>query len=829
MLDNYDSRSNLTLPQSPENRDMPHRTVLALIAGLAVFSTMHSTAVADGQAGADGLGAAAGSSDRLKQSFDLDWRFIKADPENAAAVEFDDRQWRQLDLPHDFSVEGPVDKGNPTGTRGGFFPLGTGWYRKQFTLPDSFRGKRIILRFDGVMYFADVYINGRHLGRESNPYLSRDWDITDHISSDGTNVVAVRADTPRQMERWYTGCGIYRHVWLMAVEPIRVREFGTYITTPVITDRKATVEIKTTLLNQTDADGAGKLETILLDPAGKQVARGEIPVTLAADGTTVTEQRLEVASPQLWSIETPNLYRAVSRVWHGERQTDQYHSTFGIRTIAFDAENGFSLNGRRVVMSGACLHQDIGALGAAVPDRAIERRLEVLRAMGVNAIRTSHNPYSIEFLDLCDRMGFVVIDEAFDKWHDFRPDGTGWRESLLRFLDRDCNHPSIVLWSVGNEVGQQLRPEGVPIVKAMVQTVHTREPTRPVTCAMRPRRHGDGRLSEMIHHIDVVSLNYQSQLFEMLHKKYPKMVLLGGETTPYYSLAANWTSTGNQNSRWLPVNPWFQVKQNICGQFLWTGCDYLGEAVVGWPNIGWCCSPIDTCGRQKDYSYFIKSVYSDEPMVRIVVRDSKAPVLGKYGWHWPPVRSHWNWDGHDGPLEVYTFTNAARIELLLNGKSLGVKRLVDFADRMIRWEVPNDPGSIVALARNDQEKTVARHQLNTAGPAHHIALEADRRVLRADGQDLSHVRVRIVDRDGNLVPHGEHAIQFAIEGNGRIVGVDSGNLYSHEPFKAERRTTYQGYALAIIRAGRRAGTVQLAARADGLEGASVTIQVKAAQ
>ena len=770
----------------------------------------------------------ANATPRLKQCFDFDWRFVKADPEDAQRTEFDDSQWRELDLPHDFSVEGPVDNNNPTGMRGGFFPLGVGWYRKGFTLPESYRGKRVILRFDGVMYYADVYVNGRHLGREANPYLSRDWDITDYLNETGTNVVAVRADTPRQMERWYTGAGIYRHVWLMAVEPVRVREFGTYITTPKIEREKATVHIKTTLLNQTGGNATGKLETIFFDPAGQEAARVETAVALGVNGPTQVEQRLTVHAPKLWSIETPNLYRAVSRLWNDERLTDEYPSTFGIRTIAFDANNGFSLNGRRVVMRGACLHQDIGALGAAVPDRAIERRLESLRAMGVNAIRTSHNPYSIEFLDLCDRMGFVVIDEGFDKWPEFRPDGTGWRESLLRFLDRDCNHPSIVLWSVGNEVGQQLQPEGVAIVKAMVQTVHDREPTRPVTCAMRPNRHADGRFSEMIHHIDVVALNYQSQLFEMLHETYPEMVLLGGETTPYYSLMPNWrTMGGDPNSRWLPVNPWFQVKQNVCGQFLWTGCDYLGEAVVGWPNIGWCCSPIDTCGRQKDYSYFIQSVYSDRPMARIVVRDPKAPVLGKYGWHWPPVRSHWNWDGYDGPLEVFTFTNAASVELLLGGKSLGTKRLADFADRMIRWEVPNEPGTIQAIARDEQGTVVARHELRTAGPPAQLEVMSDREVLAADGQGLAHVTVRVVDPSGNLVPHGEHAIEFTLEGDGQIVGVDNGNLYSHESFKAAQRDTYQGRALAIIRVGRGAGTIRLTARADGLESAAITIETKA--
>lgn len=796
----------------------------------AVALLLCQSAAADSPTVAESSIARSGPAPRLKQCFDFDWRFIKADPENAETPEFDDSRWRGLDLPHDFSVEGPVDKNNATGTRGGFFPLGTGWYRKTFALPDSFRDKRVILRFDGVMYFADVYINGRHLGRESNPYLSRDWDVTDHLNKTGNNVVAVRADTPRQMERWYTGCGIYRHAWLMAVEPIRVREFGTYITTPKIERQKAAVRITTTLLNQTGTPENVKLETLVLDPGGTPIGNIETPVALAANSATTVEQRLEVDAPKLWSIETPNLYRAVSRVRKGDRLTDEYPSTFGIRTIAFDANHGFALNGRRVVMRGACLHQDIGALGAAVPDRAIERRLESLRAMGVNAIRTSHNPYSIEFLDLCDRMGFVVIDEAFDKWHDFRPDGHGWRESLLRFLDRDCNHPSVVLWSVGNEVTQQLRPEGAPIVKAMVQTVHDREPTRPVTCAMRPNRYGDGRLSEIIHHVDVVSLNYQSQLFEMLHEKYPEMVLLGAETTPYYSLAANWTTIGGgPNSRWLPVNPWFKVKEYVCGQFLWTGCDYLGEAVVGWPNIGWCCSPIDTCGRQKDYSYFIQSVYSDRPMVRIVVRDPKAPVLGKYGWHWPPVRSHWNWDGYKGPLEVFTFTNAASVELLLDGTSLGSKRLADFADRMIRWEVPNEPGAIRAVARDEQGTVVARHELRTAGPPARLELTSDRTVFAAGGQDLAHVTVRVEDRLGNLVPHGEHTIEFTLEGNGQIAGVDNGNLYSHESFKASPRATYQGRALAIVRAGRGGGIIRLSARADGLEPAAVTIEAKPAE
>ena len=481
---------------------MPTRTVLT-IAG-AVLLCIQPAAAADSQAVAEGPARGSNSSPRLKHCFDFDWQFSKSDPAGAEAPKFDDSGWRTLDLPHDFSVEGPLDKNNASGTRGGFLPLGVGWYRKQFTLPESFRSKRVILRFDGVMYFADVYVNGRHLGRQSSPYLSRDWDITDYVNKDGANVVAVRADTPRQMERWYTGSGIYRHVWLMAVEPIRVREFGTYITTPTIEPKNATVNVKTILLNQTDAAVASRLETILLDPAGAEVARGETAVALPAGAAAQAQQQLQVASPRRWSIETPNLYRAVSRVWKGPRLMDEYRSTFGIRTISFDAKNGFSLNGRRVVMCGACLHQDIGALGAAVPDRAIQRRLEVLKAMGVNAIRTSHNPYSIEFLNLCDR-----------------------------------------------------------------------------------------------------------------------------------------------------------------------------------------------------------------------------------------------------------------------------------------------------------------------------------KVLAADGQDLAHVQVRVVDRSGTVVPRGEQLVKFQVEGGGRIVGVDNGNLYSHESFKARQRTTYEGYALAIIRAGRRAGATQLTARADGLESATITIKTKA--
>jgi len=400
--------------------------------------------------------------------FDFDWRFATGDSADAAEPRFDDREWRKLDLPHDFSVEGPVAKDNPTGTRGGFFPLGTGWYRKQFVLPDGFAQKRVLLRFDGVMYFADVYVNGHHLGREANPYLTRHWDITEYVDPAGPNTVAVRADVPQQMERWYTGAGIYRHAWLVAVEPVRVREFGTYTTTPTVEPDLATVEVRTDLVNQTGTARSCTLETVIVDPRGRHVAEATTAVELPAKADTTAVQELQVPQPRLWSLEAPNLYRAISRVVEGERLRDRYESSFGIRTIRFDAEEGFSLNGRQVLMRGVCLHRDIGGFGAAGPDRAIERRLEILKSMGVNAIRTSHNPYSIEFLELCDRMGFVVIDECFDKWHGFRPDGTGWRESLQRFLARDRNHPSVVLWSVGNEVGQQLRPEGAPILKAMV-------------------------------------------------------------------------------------------------------------------------------------------------------------------------------------------------------------------------------------------------------------------------------------------------------------------------------------------------------------------------
>lgn len=764
-------------------------------------------------------GSLAGESEaRERQRFDASWRFLQGDVEGAEKPGFNDTAWQTVDLPHDWSIEGPfVEKGGGGGS-GGFLPIGIGWYRKQFELPAKYKGKKVFVQFDGIYKDSDVWINGQHLGKRYYGYVSFEYDLTPHLKWDGPNVLAVRVDNEKANCRWYSGSGIYRHVWLTIADPLHVGHWGTYVTTPNASAEEATVRIRTLVKNEYAEARPCTLRTTVLDPESKVVATAEASQTIPAGGAHEFSQDLTVPRPARWSVESPHLYTAVTAVMTGDKTVDTYSTPFGIRDVIWDPDRGLLINGQSVKLKGVCIHHDLGALGAAFHEKAMERRLKVLKGIGCNAIRTAHNPPAPQLLDLCDRMGFLVIDEAFDKW------GAGrarweWEKDLASMLRRDRNHPSVLLWSVGNEVGQQQSDDGLKTLKMLTEFVHKEEPTRKVTCAAYPVYS-----PAFANACDIASLNYQEQWYEKYRKENPKIIILSSETYIYYR------GKDDNKKAYHPFNPWLDVVKNdyAVGTFYWTGIDYLGEARAGWPLVGWNCSLIDTCGFPRTISNFQRSVWTGEPMVHIAVLSDRldVPRPVKSHWDWPKMVSHWTLPKLEGQdVKMVTFTNCDSVELFVAGKSLGTKKLADFEDKMISWTVPYHAGTVKAVGLRGG-KVVCSHELKTAGKPVGMQLSPDSAVLKADGRDLCHVEVTIVDGDGALVPDAMHPIQFDIQGPGKIIGVDNGALTGTESYKGTSRKAFYGRCLVMIQSTGKPGQIQLTATSAGLSAGQVTIEAK---
>ncbi len=773
------------------------------------------------------LMAAATAFGRDAVSFDLDWRFLNADAPGAEQTDFDDRAWSRVDLPHDWSIAGPKDRNNPGGKQNGYFPGGIGWYRKHFRLAPQDAGRCVFVQFDGVYHNSEVWINGQSLGRRPYGYISFEHDLTPHVKFGEDNVLAVRVDNSDQPNcRWYTGSGIYRSARLRITDQLHVKTWGTYVTTPRIADEHAIVRVQTEVRNSHAEPRDCRLVTRILDPRNRIVAESVAAQTLPPDGEYRFDQQLKVPAPELWSLRSPNLYRVQSRV--GD---ERYETPFGIREARFDKDKGFLLNGEPVKLKGVNLHHDAGALGAAAPLRAWERRLEILKSIGCNAIRASHNPPAPELLELCDRMGFVVIDEAFDKWDGRygRWFAQWWQADLTDMIRRDRNHPSVILWSVGNEIPNQGQPAFMQQLNKLVELTRQLDPTRPVTVALYPfqpksREENARKVTAIARLVDVISCNYQEQWFEDYRKEYPEIIILASESYPYYR------GKDLDYKAFDPRNPWLDAvaHDHVAGTFYWAGIDYLGEAEAGWPFHGWNGSLIDTCGFVRPVGELIRSFWTEEPMVHIVVMDDSldVPKPTKEHWGWPKMVSHWTLPQLTGKtVKVATFTNCDAVELLLNGRSLGVKKLADFPDKMITWSVPCEPGRLEArgIVRG---KIKAAHQLQTAGPPARLRLLADRDRIRADNRDLCHVEVQITDKHGIVVPSAAHEIRFRVEGAGKIVGVDNGDLTSMESYKAEKRSAYHGRALVILQAARQPGSMTLTAQAEGLPVARLRIEAR---
>ena len=808
------------------------RATRLLFLGLTALATMASPARAQ----------------RQQLSMDPGWRFTLGDPSGAERPGFDDRAWRRVDLPHDWSIEGTPQQDAPGRGTMGYFPTGIGWYRKAFRMPAGSRGREAWLAFDGVYMNSDVWINGFHLGHRPFGYISFAYDVTKHLVA-GVNVVAVRVDNSRQPSaRWYTGSGIYRHVWLTVADPLHVGHWGTYVTTPHADSASADVAVRTRVENDYPAARTGVLRSVVLDPAGREVARAETPFSVAAGDSAELETQLQVAAPRLWSVEAPNLYTLHSEVLENERSADLAVTTIGIRTIAYDKDKGFLLNGRRVKMNGVNLHEDGGAVGAAVPERIWRSRLETLKAMGANAIRTSHNPPAPEFLALCDSLGFLVMAEAFDEWtfgkvpagyHNYFAE---WSErDVTDFVHRDRNHPSIVLWSAGNEIGEQTSPGGADVLRRLVAIFHREDPTRPVTTG-NDQIYADGHPATLafLESEDVVGYNYvdrwheRRELFaEQDRHDHPDWKMIGTESGSIFQSLDERYSLGNDSAVARPNYTtgmiqaerhwkWVALHDYFAGDFMWTGIDYLGESF--WPFKGFGSGAVDITGRPKDAYYLWQSQWTDRPVLHLF--------------------PHWNWPGREGQvIPVLAYTNCNTVELFLNGRSLGAKAQEFPAqgtsggwnsyalpvvrattnDLHLTWDVPYQPGVLRAVGTHRDGSACAVAEVRTAGAAAAIQLTADRDTVTSAPGDVALVRLEIVDSAGTVVPAADDLMHVTVAG-GSIVALDNADMRDHDPYRSDSRRAFNGRALAILRAAG-PGVLRVTVSADGLRDASVSLQV----
>lgn len=807
---------------------------------------------------------------RQKVDFNWEWKFVLDDPADAQEIAFDDSNWRVLNLPHDWAVEGDFSQDNPSGTGGGALPGGVGWYRKHFTLDEADAQRRIYLDFDGVYMNSDVYVNGHLLGKRPYGYISFEYDMTPYANFGGENVVAVRVDNSDQPNsRWYSGCGIYRHVWMVKTHPVHVSHWGTFVTTPEITDRQAMVKVQTVVLNEQKMHPNTVIKTLIVDDKGKVQASAQLSMLMNPLACDTIRQTLQLKNPHLWQLDDPYLYTVRTEISVDGRLVDNFSTPLGVRSFQFDAQKGFSLNGVSTKLNGVCLHHDLGCLGSAINRRALERQLQLMKDMGCNAIRCSHNPPSPELLELCDAMGFVVMDESFDMWRkrkterDYARFFDEWHQrDLTDLVVRDRNHPSVIMWSIGNEVleqwsdasadtlsleqanmilnfghdAKQLASDSMSVnsllAKHLSDIVKRLDPTRPVTAGCNepdPSNHlfkSGG--------IDIIGFNYHDAWVKDVPKNFPGMPFMYSEsvsalaTRGYYRMPADsiivcpsrWDrpfvdSTfacsaydnchvpwGSRHEETLDV-----VESNdfVSGQFLWTGIDYIGEPTpYGWPARSSYFGVVDLAGFPKDSYYLYQSAWSQKAMLHIL--------------------PHWNWTEGE-TIDVWAYYNQAdEVELFLNGESLGVRSKEPHTYH-VAWKVPFHAGTLKAVSRR-AGKTVCEEEIHTAGAPAQVRLTADRTVLTADGRDLSFVTVEIVDKDGNLCPNADNLVNFEISGNGFIAGVDNGSPISLERFKDNKRKAFYGKCLCVIQNNGQSGEIKLKAVSTNLKAAEVTVKVK---
>jgi len=806
-----------------------------------------------------------------RMDFTEGWSFYLGDDTTASRPGYDDSAWRRLNLPHDWAIEGEFGKDNPSGPNGGALPGGVGWYRKTFRLDKADEGKQLRIDFDGVYMNSEVFINGHSLGVRPYGYISFSYDLTPYLRWGKKNVIAVRVDNSQQPNsRWYSGCGIYRNVWLTKMDPVHVAHWGIYVTADSVTKNNARLILRTKIENHLNTDAPIELVSGLLDEHNRLVASVSSLLTSKKGQVTEAVQTIPVKNPELWDVSHPYLYQVKTELRVNGKLVDTYITPTGIRTFRFDPQKGFILNGRRVKINGVCMHHDLGCLGAAINIRAIERQLKILKNMGCNGIRCSHNPPAPELLDLCDKMGFIVMDEAFDMWrmrktiYDYARYFDQWYErDLTDWVLRDRNHPSVFMWSIGNEVLEQwsdaktdtlslekanlvlnlgqdstlLAKKGEMSVnsllcKKMTEIVKSLDSTRPVTAGCNepnPNNHlfRSGAL-------DLIGYNYHDNWFASVAENFPGKPFIVTESVsglmtrgyyrmpsnkmfiwperwdkPFYDESFSCSSYDNCHVPWGTSHEMMlrDVKNNdfISGQYIWTGFDYIGEPTpYGWPARSSYFGIIDLAGFPKDVYYLYQSEWTDKSVLHLF--------------------PHWNWvPGQDIDMWAY-YNNADEVELFINGKSQGIRKKGK-NDYHVVWRVKYEPGVVKAISRRNGE-TVLEREIHTAGPPAQVCLIPDRTEINADGKDLSFVTVEIRDKDGHICPNANNLVTFSVEGAGFIAGVDNGSPISMERFKANHRRAFYGKCLAVIQNNGTLGGIKLIAASDGLKADVVTIKAK---
>jgi beta-galactosidase len=771
-----------------------------------------------------------------KQLFDNDWKFFPGDTAAASIANYNDSTWRKLDLPHDWSIEGEIAPKNPTAGGGGYFSAGKAWYRKSFNVPAERKTKKVSIYFEGVYMNSEVFINGKSLGIYPYGYSSFSYDLTPYIVFGKENVIAVRVDNSQHLNsRWYSGSGIYRHVWMMVTDPVHVAQWGVSIATPQVTSQKATVQIKTLVKNETSSAQQVVVKTSLLNKDSKTAGIGQVKLELPANSEKEVIQTLIIAKPMLWSPETPDLYQAKVQVLRGTTIADETKTSFGIRSVKFSTQNGFQLNGKTIKLNGGCVHHDNGCLGAAAFDRAEERKVELLKIAGFNAVRTSHNPPSEAFLDACDRLGLLVMDESFDCWKigknkfDYaRYFKDWWKRDLEAMVLRDRNHPSIVMWSTGNEIPERGTPDATKTAKMLADEVKRMDTSRPVTSAIVE----NGKTWEVFDSLmdvhDVAGYNYHLQSAPADHVRDPSRIIVQTESYPRDAFA-NWNLVQNNSY--------------IIGDFVWTAMDYLGESGIGrwyysgeapgqhWENElfpwhGAYCGDIDLMGWRKPISHYRSMLYNDTEKLYMAVREPEPkPLEIKDTWWsvWPTWES-WNWPGFEGKtVQVEVYSRYPKVKLYLNNTLIGERATTYEREYKATFDVPYTAGILKAVAV-ENGKEVESTTLQTAGDAATIKLTADRKEITADGQDLSYVTVEITDKNGTLQPTAANHLHFQIEGPGIIAGVDNADLKNYELYIGNTRKAWHGRALVVIRSTHGADDVKLTVTSPGLSQAILTIK-----
>ncbi len=831
-----------------------------------------------------GLGAAEAEGPRMQLSADSGWKFFLGDQPGAEFPGFADGAWRTVNLPHDWSIESAPDAKNPSGAGGGFFPGGVGWYRKTFRAPAEWQGKRVSVEFDGVYRDAAVYLNGHKLGTHPYGYTSFAFDLTPDLLFTGTNVLAVRADNSAQPNsRWYSGSGIYRHVRVVITEPTHVAHWGVFVTTPKVSAESATVSFETTVANDSGKSSVVTVETTVYDRSGREAGKAVSPLTVAAGNEAEIAQNVAVSRPSLWSPATPTLYRAVSRIRQGGKAVDEVETSFGIRSLTWSAGTGLLLNGKAIKLTGGSVHHDNGPLGAAAFDRAEERRVELLKSAGYNAVRTAHNPPSPAFLAACDRLGLLVLDEPFDTWkaHKVKFDYGGdfdawWKRDISSMVLRDRNHPSIVIWGIGNEIPELEVDRGAAIAKLLADQVRSLDTTRPLTLAF-PGSTTAPNAAAVFSQLDITGYNYNLiPSYAADHKALPNRLMLTTESHPPKAF------------------PLWEISHDnayVLGDLTWTAMDYLGESGIGAWSYGtpeeaqtaekmmgsmanlafidqlftgmangvdvmaemakgaadpaqkavmavmfhgypWhaaVCGDLDLTGFRKPQSYYRDILWNGGDRVYATVRfpEPEGKKIIAVGWSTYPTLPTWSWPGEEGKeLQVEVYSGAEKVRLFLDDKLIGEQPTGRAQAFKATFSVPYAPGTLKAVGVRGG-KVVAESVLTTAGNATALRVTADRKVVQADGQDLSFLVVEAVDAEGRLQPHADQEVRFSITGPGVIAAVGNGDGEDGASYQGDRRKLFQGRALVVVRTTKTPGAIELKASPVGMKEASAAIEAKA--